>query len=213
MVHVYHGPGKGKTCAAMGQAMRASGAGWRVACVQFLKDGSSSEVGLLAGLPGVAAVLSDGPLAKFTFQMSEQEKAASRKLHDANLARALGLVGCAGGAGESGARSGPATGSADRGPAGQASGAVSGRAPSSDRGPAALLVLDEALDALRAGLLDEGLIRRALAWAAGRQACELVVTGHWLPDFVEEAADYLTRLDCERHPYQRGVGAREGVEY
>lgn len=175
MVHVYYGQGKGKTCSAIGQAMRASGAGWRVVCVQFLKDGSSSEMGLLAGLPGVVATLSDGALAKFTFQMSEQERAASRRLHDANLARALELVGC--------------------------------------EGPCALLVLDEALDALRAGLLDEALFRRALSWAAGQESRELVVTGHWLPDFVQQAADYLTRLDCERHPYQKGVGARGGVEY
>ena len=181
MLHAYWGDGKGKTCAAMGLAVRAAAAGWRVVVVQFLKDGSSSEISLLKGLPGVEAVLSDGALAKFTFRMSDEEKAASRALHDDNLRRAFGLVSV---------------------PAGVTA-ACEG----------SLLVLDEALDALRAGLLDEGLLREVLAWAAGADRCEAVVTGHSLPDFVAEAADYLTRFSCERHPYQRGVAAREGIEY
>lgn len=181
MLHAYWGNGKGKTCAAMGLVVRAAAAGWRVVVVQFLKDGSSSEISLLKGLPGVEAVLSDGALAKFTFRMSDEEKAASRVLHDDNLRRAFELV------------SAPAGGTA----------ACEG----------SLLVLDEVLDALRAGLLDEDLLREVLACAAGADRCEAVVTGHSLPDFVAEAADYLTRFSCERHPYQRGVAAREGIEY
>ena len=181
MLHAYWGDGKGKTCAAMGLVVRAAAAGWRVVVVQFLKDGSSSEISLLKGLPGVEAVLSDGALAKFTFRMSDEEKAASRVLHDDNLRCAFELVNV------------PAGGTA----------ACEG----------SLLVLDEVLDALRAGLLDESLLREVLAWAAGADRCEAVVTGHSLPDFVAEAADYLTRFSCERHPYQHGVAAREGIEY
>ena len=135
MLHAYWGDGKGKTCAAMGLAMRAAAAGWRIVVVQFLKDGSSSEISLLRKLPGVEAVLHDGALAKFTFRMSDEEKAASRALHDDNLRCALGLACRA--AEDAAAREG------------------------------CLLVLDEALDALRAGLLDEGLLRDALGWAAG----------------------------------------------
>lgn len=181
MLHAYWGDGKGKTCAAMGLAVRAAAAGWRVVVVQFLKDGSSSEISPLKGLPGVEAVLNDGALAKFTFRMSDEEKAASRVLHDDNLRHAFELV------------SAPAEGAA----------ACEG----------SLLVLDEVLDALRAGLLDESLLREVLTWAAGADRCEAVVTGHSLPDSVAEAADYLTRFSCERHPYQCGVAAREGIEY
>ena len=188
MVHVYCGDGKGKTTAAMGQALRASGAGWRVVVVQFLKDGTSSEIGPLKTLPGVAAVLHDGAQAKFSFRMNAQEKAASRELHDANLRRALELAEGSGGAGE------PPR--------------VAGLPPQGS-----LLVLDEALDALGAGLLDEGLLGRAIAWAAGEVGRELVITGHALPDSLAAKADYLTRFSCERHPYLRGVGARRGVEY
>ena len=181
MLHAYWGDGKGKTCAAMGLVVRAAAAGWRVVVVQFLKDGSSSEISLLKGLPGVEVVLSDGALAKFTFRMSDEEKVASRALHDDNLRCAFELV------------------------------SVPAEGPAACEG--SLLVLDEVLDALRAGLLDEGLLREVMAWAAGADRCEVVVTGHSLPDFVAEAADYLTRFSCERHPYQRGVAAREGIEY
>lgn len=176
MVHLYYGDGKGKTTAAFGLALRALGAGWRVCVVQFLKDGSSGEVGPLRSLG--AAVLADEPPVKFTFQMDAAEKATARAEHDANLTRALALL--------------------DGAP---------------DDAPGRLLVLDEALDALGADLLDEALVRKALTWAAASETHELVVTGHAVPGFVLDAADYVTRMQAERHPYGRGVAARRGVEY
>jgi cob(I)alamin adenosyltransferase len=44
MVHVYTGNGKGKTTAAIGSAIRAVGAGFRVLIVQFIKNGDYSEI-------------------------------------------------------------------------------------------------------------------------------------------------------------------------
>lgn len=38
LVHVYTGEGKGKTTAAMGLILRASGRGLRVTLLQFMKD-------------------------------------------------------------------------------------------------------------------------------------------------------------------------------
>jgi cob(I)alamin adenosyltransferase len=47
-VQVYTGDGKGKTTAAIGLAIRALGAGWRVFMAQFLKSGEYSEHKALA---------------------------------------------------------------------------------------------------------------------------------------------------------------------
>lgn len=58
-----------------------------------------------------------------------------------------------------------------------------------------LLVLDEALDALSKGLVDEALVDRA----PSRK--------------IVEKADYITEMRCEKHPYEQGICAREGVEY
>ena len=81
-------------------------------------------------------------------------------------------------------------------------------------GQADLIVLDEALTAHGLGLLDEPLLHELLAAVSGRDgAPEVVLTGHSAPAFVLDAADYVTRMSMERHPYQRGVVAREGVEY
>jgi len=47
-VQIYTGDGKGKTTAAIGLAIRALGAGWRVFIAQFLKSGAYSEHKALA---------------------------------------------------------------------------------------------------------------------------------------------------------------------
>jgi len=54
---VFTGEGKGKTSAALGMALRASGHGMRVLIVQFIKaDPTSGEVRAVAGLPNVEIV-------------------------------------------------------------------------------------------------------------------------------------------------------------
>ena len=43
-IHLYAGDGKGKTTAAAGLAVRASGNGLKVLFAQFLKSGTSAEL-------------------------------------------------------------------------------------------------------------------------------------------------------------------------
>lgn len=82
------------------------------------------------------------------------------------------------------------------------------------RGAARLVVLDEALDALNAGLLDEAALRELAGLASGSPGdVELVLTGRRPPAWLLGLADYVTEMRACRHPFERGVGAREGVEY
>ena len=80
-----------------------------------------------------------------------------------------------------------------------------------ERAHAGLLVLDEALDALSKGLVDEALVMRALALSG--EGLEVVLTGRCPSRELCARADYLTEMRCEKHPYEQGVSAREGVEY
>lgn len=73
-----------------------------------------------------------------------------------------------------------------------------------------LLVLDEWGDALAQGWFSKE--EAAALWEAAGDT-ELVVTTHALPDFLRERADYLTEMKARRHPYDKGLSARRGIEY
>ena len=77
--------------------------------------------------------------------------------------------------------------------------------------PFDLLVLDEACAALKSGILDEALLRRAVAFA--KNGREVVLTGRDPAPWLQDAADYSTEMRAHRHPYADGIAAREGVEY
>lgn len=85
------------------------------------------------------------------------------------------------------------------------------RSPSSRARRGGLLVLDEALDALSKGLVDEALVDRALDMSA--RGVEVALTGRAPSRKIVEKADYITEMRCEKHPYEQEICAREGVEY
>ena len=77
LVHIYYGDGKGKTTAAMGQAIRAAGSGLDVLVFQFMKDNTSSERKILEEIPNIT-LLPGKRQAKFFNQMNSEEKAEYR---------------------------------------------------------------------------------------------------------------------------------------
>ena len=78
LVHIYYGDGKGKTTAAFGLAFRCAGRGKRVVIAQFLKGGSSGEVTAAERFPEITLLRGKG-VHKFTFQMNDEEKAATAR--------------------------------------------------------------------------------------------------------------------------------------
>ena len=75
--------------------------------------------------------------------------------------------------------------------------------------PCDLLILDEACAALRAALLPDALLQKAVLNAP----YEVVLTGRDPADWMLQNADYITELTARRHPYEKGIPAREGIEY
>ena len=78
-------------------------------------------------------------------------------------------------------------------------------------GRAQLLVLDEALDAIYTNTLDEQTLIDLLKDCPAD--AEVVLTGRNPSKRLLEAADYVTWMQKEKHPYDRNVPAREGIEY
>ena len=77
--------------------------------------------------------------------------------------------------------------------------------------PCDMLVLDEAGSAWELDMVDKALLQQAVLHRPAGQEC--VLTAHAAPGWMLDAADYLTEMCCRRHPYQKGIAARKGVEY
>ena len=74
-----------------------------------------------------------------------------------------------------------------------------------------LAVLDEAVDAVNCGALE---LEELLAFIRGRPpGTELVLTGRSPDPEIIALAGYYTVFQCRKHPFQRGVAARRGIEY
>ncbi len=164
MLHLLIGPGKGKTSAAAGMALRAAGHGLPVLFVQFLKDGASGEAAALRRVEGVTVLHAPVDYG-FTWQMTEAQKRETARAYQALMEEAA-------------------------------------------RSDAFLVVLDEALHALHAGLMTREALEDVLA-----HAHELVLTGYDAPDWLKENAGYISQIEKEKHPWDAGAQAREGVEY
>jgi len=169
LIHVYTGEGKGKTSAALGLCLRASGRGGRCLWTSFLKDYQSGEF-KLASPP--FTLYKGRPLTGFYPSLPAREQAAARAEADNRLAALFALA----------------------------------------RGEGyTLLVLDEGCTALSLGLLPEESLYSLLDRRPER--LEVALTGRDAPDGLLARADYITECRLKRHPYQKGVAARPGVEY
>ena len=72
-----------------------------------------------------------------------------------------------------------------------------------------MLVLDEVFSAYNYGLLDKEL----LCGIVDNYTGELVLTGRDPHEWFTERADYITEMKKVKHPYDKGITAREGIEF
>lgn len=164
ILHIYHGNGKGKTTAATGLAIRAAGAELKVIFIQFLKNGASSEINILKQINNIEYFCCD-ECRKFTFQMSDKEKALVTSGNNELIEKAF----------------------------------------SSD---ADVIILDEFLDAYNLNMIDSDSEKYIL-----NSDREIILTGRNPAEIFLDHADYISEIISVRHPYEKGIKARKGIEF
>ena len=73
-----------------------------------------------------------------------------------------------------------------------------------------MLILDEILAAIAARMVRQEDVLALIRDKPDR--LELVLTGRNAPDQLVDAADYVSEIREVKHPFQRGIGARRGIE-
>lgn len=76
---------------------------------------------------------------------------------------------------------------------------------------AKLLVMDEVLDAVAMGMLSDETLAEFLRNRP--EDLEVVMTGRAPTPCTDPLADYITRMQKVRHPFDKGLNARLGVEF
>lgn len=199
MIQLYTGDGKGKTTAAVGQAVRAVGSGYRVMFCQFMKGGESGELEVLKGLPQVEIYRCEREFPFFN-AMTDWDKEEITEIHNEiirNIIRRFDGLNNTGNISVNG------------------SGAVG-----------LMVVLDEITYPLNWGLIDVSLFKDLVgkmktlyngrSGDSGEESLsriELVLTGREPDRFILENADYITEMKKLRHPFDCGIQARKGIEY
>jgi cob(I)alamin adenosyltransferase len=171
LIQIYTGDGKGKTTAAIGQAIRAAGNGLKVVFVQFLKADDSGEVGVLSKMGPLIQIYRFNSQKKFIWNMEQDEidilKADTLKGYDF-IRKIIEDASCD------------------------------------------ILVLDEFNWVLNNNFVDThefvGLMRNKPG------ALEIIITGRNVPAELCEAADLVTEMKKIKHPIDRGIQARKGIE-
>ena len=74
-----------------------------------------------------------------------------------------------------------------------------------------VLFLDEILYAVSIGMIEEESV---IDFLKGKpKNMEVILTGNPSTERINEIADYVSEIRMIKHPYLRGIKAREGIEY
>jgi cob(I)alamin adenosyltransferase len=172
LVIIFTGDGKGKTSAALGMALRASGHRMYVSLVQFIKSGSPTG----------------------------ESRAAERlapEFEFVSLGR--GFVNCCG----------STLPLADHKMA--AAEALAAARQRMQSGGWDLIILDEINTAVSLGLVEIGDVLDLIRSKPAR--LHVVLTGRDAhPDLIA-IADMVTEMRSLKHPYERGIAARKGIDF
>lgn len=169
LIEVYTGNGKGKSTAAFGLALRASGRGLKSIIIQFMKQGTSyGEHFAIEKIKNIE-IVSFGTPKFVNFKNPSKE--------DIDLAKeALEF---------------------------------SKKAINSIKYD--IVILDEINIALHFKLIE---LEKVIDMLKNKpESVEVILTGRSAPNELIEIADLVSEIIEVKHPYQKGFGAREGIEY
>ena len=79
-----------------------------------------------------------------------------------------------------------------------------------EKGDCDLLILDEAIGACARNLLDSGQLEHFIRNKPHRM--EVVLTGRNPARWMLDCADYASEIRKVKHPFDRGIPARRGIE-
>lgn len=74
-----------------------------------------------------------------------------------------------------------------------------------------VLILDEVMGALSNKLID--IDRLIDAIQRRPETMEIILTGRNVPEKLYEIADYVTEMKDLKHPFEKGIPARKGIEW
>lgn len=194
MIQLYTGDGKGKTTAAVGLAVRATGCGLRVIFSQFMKGNDTGELHVLEGLSQVTILRSPKEFG-FYCTLGDEEKAELAQIHDDILDRILEAV---------------QEHQCDMVILDEITYPVSWELVSVEKLKKLLLLAGKTDET---GVSSKAAEEKAAGGLVLRGLPELILTGRDAVDFITDQADYITEMKAVRHPFEKGVGARKGIEY
>ncbi|MEK6857016.1 MAG: cob(I)yrinic acid a,c-diamide adenosyltransferase [Nanoarchaeota archaeon] len=197
LVHVITGDGRGKTTSSLGLALRAIGQGFKVYMIQFLKSGDTGE------LFAVKKYLPSMTIVQFGKDALEDKQLKMFEYEGGNKVE-IKPVGPKGGGKYYHFPS-------DNEEAEPARRALEHAFNIIKKGEHDVVILDEINCSLKKGLIP---IQAALDLIKEKpQHVELLFTGRDAPKELMEVADYVSEVRRIKHPYDRGILARRGIEY
>lgn len=182
-LHIYYGYGKGKTTSTIGLAIRALGAGKRVVIIQFDKG-------------------YDGKNEHYS------ERNILRKLKEIGYPIEIYATGC-----ERMNEDGTFRFKNMKQDFAEAKKGLKLAKEQIIKGKQDLLILDEVIAATAYNLLEKNDIEELIELFKKNKKFELVMTGHKIWASIEDKADLVTEMKKIKHYFDKGIPAREGIEF
>lgn len=171
-VQVYTGNGKGKTTAAVGQAVRSAGNGLKVYMLQFLKTGETGELKIAKLIGDKFQIFRFQSQEGFFWDLNDKEKAILQMEVNTAYDFAVDVV---------------------------------------KNAKCDVFILDEIMGVLSNKLLTEEQVIELIDNKPINM--ELILTGRNTPKSIMDKSDLVTNMEAVKHYIDKGIYAREGIEY